>query len=42
MFIVFACDGIYDVMTNEELVEFVLNQLKVFLCPDSLLLSWQC
>ena len=31
-FVVLACDGIWDVMTNEELCEFVRSRLQV--CED--------
>lgn len=28
-FLVLCCDGIYDVMTNEQVHEFIVNHLKV-------------
>jgi serine/threonine protein phosphatase PrpC len=33
-FLILACDGIWDVMTNEDAYEFVSNQLKVSFAPD--------
>lgn len=34
LFVVLACDGIWDVLTNEEVVEFVLCRLSSGLSPD--------
>lgn len=34
-FIVMACDGIWDVLSNEEVVEFVRNRLAQHMDPET-------
>ena len=33
-FLVMACDGLWDVMTNQEVVDFVVSRLDLLARPD--------